>query len=69
VSSGVGLVAGKYYFFYTMYPKSKWMLDSIKDQEQTKAWLNMYKHMQLYYHLGFLFGIIAIGVLAFAFKC
>lgn len=57
------------YFFYTLYPKSKWMLDNIKDQQQTKAWLNMYKHMQLYYHLGFLFGIIGIGVLAFAFKC
>lgn len=57
------------YFFYTLYPKSKWMLDNITTPEQTKAWLEMYKHMQLYYHLGLLLGVIAIGILAFAFKC
>ncbi len=59
------------YFYYTLYPKSNWMLDTDinKDPKQVKAWLDMYKHMQLYYHTGLLLGIIAILVLAFAFRC
>jgi hypothetical protein len=57
------------YFYYILTPKTKWMLDKIDTQEQTKAWLQMYKSMQLFYHGGLAFGIIAIGLLAFAFRC
>ena len=59
------------YFYYVLYPKSSWMLDTDinKDPNQVKAWLDMYKHMQMYYHTGLLLGIIAILILAFAFKC
>jgi hypothetical protein len=59
------------YFYYILYPKSSWMLDTDinKDPNQVKAWLDMYKHMQMYYHTGLLLGIIAILILAFAFKC
>ena len=45
------------------------MLDNITDQAQTKAWLDMYKHMQMYYHTGLLLGLVAIMILAFAFRC
>ena len=59
------------YFYYTLHPKSNWMLDTDinKDPEQVKKWLDMYKSMQIYYHTGLLLGIIAILILAVAFRC
>jgi uncharacterized protein YacL len=57
------------YFYYTLSPKSTYMLDHINSPEQTKAWLVMYKEMQYNYHFGMLVGIIGVGVLAFAFRC
>jgi hypothetical protein len=56
------------YFYYILSPKKNWMLDYIKTPEQTKAWLQMYRGMQVYYHSGLVLGIIAVGVLAFAFR-
>lgn len=56
------------YFYYVLSPKTKWMLNSIEDPEQTKAWLQMYRTMQLYYHGSLILGLIAVGVLAFAFR-
>jgi hypothetical protein len=55
------------YFYYILSPKNNWMLREIKTEEQTKAWLEMYRHMQMYYHSGFVLGIIAVGIFAFAF--
>jgi hypothetical protein len=55
------------YFFYILSPKKNWMLDNIKNPEQTKAWLKMYKGMQSTYHSGFVLGIISMGFLAYAF--
>ena len=57
------------YFYYLLSPKSDWMLNHIKDPEQTKAWLHMYRSMQVYYHGGLALGLIAVGVFAFAFRC
>jgi len=57
------------YFYYILSPKSSWMLDSIKDPEQTKAWLKMYRGMQTYYHGGLALGVVAMGLFAFAFRC
>lgn len=57
------------YFYYLLSPKSDWMLNHIKDPEQTKAWLYMYRSMQVYYHGGLALGLIAVGVFAFAFRC
>ena len=55
------------YFYYILSPKTKWMLNEIKSEEQTKAWLAMYRNMQMYYHSGLVLGIIGVGVFAFAF--
>ena len=55
--------------FYMVYPKSDWMLEHISNKEQVKAWLQMYKSMSFYYHTGLILGIIAVGILAFAFRC
>jgi uncharacterized membrane protein YkgB len=56
------------YFYYMLSPKTDWMLNHVKNPEETKAWLQMYREMQFNYHLGLVLGIIGVGVLAFAFR-
>ena len=57
------------YFYYMLHPKSDWMLNHTNSQDQVKAWLQMYREMQYNYHMGLVLGIIAVGILAFAFRC
>ena len=57
------------YFYYILSPKKNWMLNYIKTPDQTKAWLQMYRGMQIYYHTGLVLGIIAVGIFAHAFRC
>lgn len=57
------------YFYYMLYPKSDWMLNHMGNQEEVRAWLQMYREMQFNYHSGLALGIIAVGILAFAFRC
>ena len=57
------------YFYYMLHPKSDWMLNHMGNQEEVKAWLQMYREMQYNYHTGITLGIIAVGILAFAFRC
>ena len=56
------------YFYYILSPKKNWMLNYITTPEQTKAWLQMYRGMQVYYHTGLVLGIIAVGIFAHAFR-
>lgn len=56
------------YFYYTLAPKRKWMLDYIKGEKEIQAWLHAYRAMQLHYHSAFVIGLIGVGVLAFAFR-
>ena len=56
------------YFYYMLYPKSDWMLNHTNSSEQVKAWLRMYREMSYNYHMGLVLGIIAVGLLAFAFR-
>jgi hypothetical protein len=57
------------YFYYMLSPKSDWMLNHINSPEQVKAWLLMYREMSFHYHAGIALGIIAVGIMAFAFRC
>lgn len=57
------------YFYYILSPKSDWMLDHMTNQEEVRIWLQMYRQMQVYYHSGLVLGIIAVGIMAFAFRC
>lgn len=57
------------YFYYMLHPKSDWMLNHMGNQEEVRAWLQMYREMQFNYHSGLALGIIAVGILAFAFRC
>jgi hypothetical protein len=56
------------YFYYVLSPKTDFMLNHIDDQEQAKNWLRMYREMSFNYHSGLALGIVAVGVLAFAFR-
>ena len=47
------------YFYYILYPKDKYMIEILDTKEENKAWLNIYKTMQMRYHLGFLLGLLA----------
>jgi hypothetical protein len=57
------------YFYYVLTPKKDWMLNHIDSKAQTQAWLDMYRTMQVYYHGSLVFGIVAVGLIAFAFRC
>jgi hypothetical protein len=57
------------HLYYVLTPKTDWMLKHVSDPLQTKAWLKMYQHMQRYFHLSFLIGIIGVGVFAASFRC
>jgi len=57
------------YFYYILHPKTDYMLNHINNQQEVKAWHLMYKEMQYNYHMGVVLGIIAVGILAFAFRC
>ena len=57
------------YFYYILSPKSDWMLNHMGTQQEVKGWLLMYREMQYNYHMGFILGIIAVGIFAYAFRC
>jgi hypothetical protein len=57
-----------HYFYYTLSPKSDWMLLHI-EKEQNKDWLNMYNTMKKNYHFSFVVGIISVMLLANSFRC
>ena len=57
------------YFYYMLSPKSDWMLNHMGNQEEIKVWLQMYREMSYNYHAGLALGIVAVGMLAFAFRC
>ena len=48
------------YFFYILHPKSDYMVLHLKNLEEKKAWLNIYKTMQFNYHLGFALGLVGM---------
>jgi hypothetical protein len=56
------------YFYYILTPKTKWMLDVITEPNDVKAWLDMYKKMNIYYHSGLALGLVAVGAFGYAFR-
>ena len=57
------------YFYYMLSPKTDWMLSHMNNEKEIKSWLLMYREMQFNYHMGLVLGILAVGILAFAFRC
>lgn len=52
---------------YTLTPKSDFVLNYVKTNEQSKLWLEVYNTMKNRYHIGFFVGLIGYGVLCYAF--
>lgn len=50
------------YFYYTLSPKSDWMLPHMNSKEEVNAWLMMYREMQVQYHAGLVLGILALAM-------
>ena len=56
------------YFYYIIHPKPDYMVLHLKTKEQKKAWLKIYRSMQLNYHIGFVIGIVAISLFTISFR-
>ena len=70
VCSFVTIAWGFTYFYYMLMPKSTYMVNHLKNQEQNRAWNNIYRDMQFRYIGGFLLGMIAYGLLCYGMiKC
>lgn len=54
--SGVTLLTS--YFWYILFPKKKYMIETLNSSEQIKLWNEVYKVMQNRFHYGLLFGMI-----------
>jgi hypothetical protein len=52
----IGLVSVLYYF---LMPKSDYMLNHLKTEQEIKAWLEIYKTMKHRYFMGFIFGLLS----------
>ena len=48
---------GVNYLFYSLYPKSDYMLNHLTTKCQNKAWLEQYKYMKTNHLLGLTFGM------------
>lgn len=55
------------YLFYILYPKSSYMIQHLNDKRQVDEWLKVYRTMQVKYHTGFVFGIIAVALFSFGY--
>lgn len=55
----ISIVMGINYLFYLIYPKSTYMLQHLKNQDQIEAWLTLYKSMQYNQYTGMVLGLIA----------
>lgn len=52
---------------YSLTPKSDFVLNYVKSNEQSKMWLEVYNTMKNRYHIGFFVGLVGYGVLCYAF--
>lgn len=52
--------------YYSLMPKSEYMLNHLKTSEQNKAWLEVYKTMKQRYMLGVIGGALAAIPLSYA---
>jgi uncharacterized protein YacL len=52
------IALGFKYLYYSLYPKSTYLLSHLRSQEQVKAWLEIYKEMKFRCKFGFILGIL-----------
>ena len=54
------------YFYYTLVPKSDYMLIHLETEEKRRAWLSVYLKMKNNYHLSFILGIVFVALAVYA---
>ena len=59
----VVIALGFNYAYYTLYPKSTYMLQHLTSKEQNQAWLNIYKEMKTRCMVGLLLGLAGYIIL------
>ena len=59
----VVIALGFNYAYYSLYPKSTYMLQHLTNKEQNQAWLNIYKEMKTRCMVGFLLGLVGYIIL------
>ena len=59
----ITIALGFNFFYYSLYPKSTYMLNHLNSPEQNKAWLSIYKEMKMRCKIGLLLGALGYIVL------
>ena len=54
--------------YYSLMPKTTYMLSHLEGKEQTEAWLDVYKEMKNRCHMGMVIGVLALPLLAKGIK-
>jgi uncharacterized protein YacL len=54
----VVIALGVNYLFYSLHPKTTYMLLHLNSQQQNEAWLNIYKEMKIRCKIGLLLGLV-----------
>lgn len=54
-----GIVLTVNYLYYMLKPKTDYMVLHLDNKDQREAWHNIYRNMQVKYHLGLVLGILA----------
>lgn len=67
ICCAVGVTFISAYIIYQVWPKSRYMLQFLTNQNQTLAWINYYKSMKNLYHIGFFVGLIGFAVFSLGF--
>ena len=52
------VVMGTTFLFYTIHPKSTYMVEHLKTSEEIKTWVKEYRHMQLTWYSLFVIGLL-----------
>ena len=53
--------------FYLLSKKSKYMVTSLNNEKQRRAWLEIYKNMQYRYHMGIFVGLIGVIIISISY--
>lgn len=53
------------HIFYIVYPKSDHIILYLNDPKDRERWLTVYNHMQRYYYIGLIIGLLIISIKIF----
>jgi len=56
------------YMYYTLSPKSDYLVNHLKNARDRELWTQMYRHMQYYFHFSFVVGLVGVGIFGYAFR-